>query len=223
MLLFFFSPSRPTDKHAHQSQLDDVGDDDVFIVDPPTKPPLHITRHQSVINLSNNESRRLQQQALHGIRRHASQCSAEEFLPHDGRYPRSKENPELINLNILKKIQSPITIITRKNKVHQDEQIFYETPQSEQIQMPICNTHTLKKKRPFHTITATGSTSIKGQNNKQISKQILHAIMNSMNNNNQEQVPISPRPISASVNDEFFDNGPHTNPEETIDNITVST
>jgi len=75
----------------------------------------------------------------------------------------------------------------------------------------------LKKKRPFHTINTIESNTSNGQNNnKQISKQILHAIMNSMNNN-QEQSAI-PAP---SVNDEFFENGPLTNPEETIANITT--
>jgi len=43
-------------------------------------------------------------------------------------------------------------------------------------------------------------------------------------NNNQEQITIPPpRPASSSVNDEFFENGPLTNPEETIGNITAST
>jgi hypothetical protein len=75
----------------------------------------------------------------------------------------------------------------------------------------------MKKKRPFHTINTIESNTSNGQNNnKQISKQILHAIMNSMNNN-QEQSAI-PAP---SVNDEFFANGPLTNPEETIANITT--
>ncbi len=175
------------------------------------------------MNLSNNESRRFKQQSSNSIRRHVSQCSAEEFTPNNRRYQRSNENPELININFLKKQQSPITLITRKNKINQDKHIVYETPHSEQVQVPISNTHTLKKKRPFHTITATGSTSANGQNNNnQISKQILHAIMNSMNNN-QEQITIPPRPASSSVTDEFFENGPLTNPEETLANITAST
>ncbi len=107
----------------------------------------------------------------------------------------------------------PITLITRKTRIQQDESNVYETPHSEQTQTPVCNTHTLKKKRPFHTITATGQHNP----NKQISKQILHAIMNSMNNN-QEQVT-----VPAAVNDEFFENGPLTNPEEPAPNITTST
>jgi hypothetical protein len=221
-----FRFSRPTDDHAHRSDLnddDDRSEGDVFIEDSPIKSPLNIIRHQSAINLSNNQSRRCQQHSSNSIRRHSSQCSAEEFIPSDRRYQRSKENPELIDINILKKKQSPITLITRKNKIKQDEQTVYEAPHSEQTQPPICNTHTLKKKRPFHTITAIGSSNGHGHNNnnnKQISKQILHAIMNSMNNN-QEQSTIPPRP--ASVNDEFFENGPLTNPEETIANITAST
>ncbi len=141
----------------------------------------------------------------------------------DRYYQQSKEDSELTKTNFIKKKQSPVTLITRK-KINQNEQIVYEASHSEQIQAPTCNTHTLKKKRPLHTITTTGNSSANGQNNntKQISKQILHAIMNSMNNN-QEQVRISPRPASSSVNDEFFDNGPLTNPEETIANITTST
>ncbi len=124
-----------------------------------------------------------------------------------------------MNENFLKKKSSPITIITRKNKITRDEQIVYETPHSEQIQAPIFNGHTLKKNRPFHTVTATGTTNANGQTtNKQISKQILHAIMNSMNNNQE-----SPTARTFSANDEFFENGPLTNPEETIPIITPPT
>jgi hypothetical protein len=194
---------------------DDESDDDVFLEDLPIK---LVTRHQSIVNLSNQELHRLQQQqpppplSSKAIQRYASHCSTEELTTNHHRYQRSNEN-------ILKKKPSPITIITRKNKINRDEQNVYETPHSEQTQGPIYNSHTLKKTRPFHTITTIGSNNTNEQtNNKQISKQILHAIMNSMNNN-QEVKPTR----AFSVNDEFFENGPLTNPEETLPIITPST
>ncbi len=200
---FVYRFSRSVSNHVHPSEHNNDGesDDEVFIENTPIKSSSTITRHQSVVNPPNNEARRFQQQSSNIIRRHASQSSADE----------------LIHRNTLKKKQSPITIITRKNKINQDEQNVYEAPHSEQTQAPVCNSHTMKKKRPFHTINTIESNTSNGQNNnKQISKQILHAIMNSMNNN-QEQSAI-PAP---SVNDEFFENGPLTNPEETIANITT--
>ncbi|CAF3696404.1 unnamed protein product [Adineta steineri] len=202
-------------QHSDHNDNDDDGDqsgaDDVFIEDVPMKPIPNLTRHQSIVNHPNNQSRRFQQTSSNTLRRHASQCSADEF------------KSERINSNTLKKKSSPLTLITRKNKINQDEQIVYEAPLSEQTQAPICNTHTLKKKRPFHTINTIGSSTNTTHNptNKQISKQILHAIMNSMNNN-QEQIIIPSQASPSSVNDEFFENGPLTNPEETLTNVTTS-
>ena len=211
---FIYRFSRPIDDHARHSTVndddDDKSEDDVFIEDPPRKPIPKITRHQSVLNLPNNESRHSQQQSANAIRRHVSQCSADDCAS-GRRFQQSKEI-------LIKKKQLPLTLITRKNKINQDEQILYEAPNSEKTEAPGCNSHTLKKKRSFHTInTARNNTSDGQNNNKQISKQILHAIMNSMNNN-QEQSTIP----SPSTNDEFFENGPLTNPEETIANITAS-
>ncbi|CAF3390997.1 unnamed protein product [Rotaria sp. Silwood1] len=219
-----------TDDYVHRSELndddnndDDKSEGDVFIEETPIKPTPNIIRHQSVLNLPNNESRRFQQQSSYAIRRHASQCSSNEYT-YDRHYQQSRENSQIIITNTLKKKPPPITLITRKNKLNQDEQFVYEAPHSDQTQVPMCNSHTTKKKRPFHTINVTGTTnSNNGQNNnnKQISKQILHAIMNSMNNN-QEQTTIGPPiTLSSSVNDEFFENGPLTNPEETM--ATIST
>ena len=201
--------SRRTSKKQHQQKLSstdgeilnkitdqlDPNDDEVFLIDSPLKSPSNITRHQSAVNLSNSEPRH--------FHRHTSQYSADELTPNMRRYQRSNEN-------LLKKKALPLTIITRKNKLNPDEQNVYETPHSEQVPSPTCHTHTLKKQRPFHTITASGNG-----NNKQISKQILHAIMNSMNNTQDQPTRTS------SVYDEFFENGPLTNPEETLANITT--
>ncbi|UJR10384.1 hypothetical protein I4U23_014589 [Adineta vaga] len=213
--------SRSNDNHIHHSEHDDddkkadQSDDEVFIEDKPSKTTSKVTRHQSVITLPKNESRRFQQQrSINVLRRHASQCSADEIAS--------------LNSNALKKQQSPITLITRKNHINRDEPMLYETPHSEQTQPSVCNTYTMKKKRPSHTNNTAGCSNNNGQKNtnQQMSKQILHAIMNSMNNN---QEPLSmtppPPPIPASpisVNDDFFENGPLTNPEETIANMTVS-
>lgn len=202
---------RRTSKKQHQHKLSstdgeilnkmaetiDPNDDEVFLADSPIKPPLNMTRHQSIVNLPNSEARHYQ--------RHISQCSAEELTSNARRYQRPNEN-------LPKKKSLPLTIITRKNKLNPDEQNVYETPHSEQVHTPTCNSHTLKKQRPFHTINASGNT-----NTKQISKQILHAIMNSMNNT-QEQPPAT---RTSSVYDEFFENGPLTNPEDTLANITT--
>ncbi len=199
------------DDHSRHFE-DDGSEDDVFLEDSPVKLISHVTRHQSIVNLPNHESHRLQQSSSKVIQRHASHCSAEELTPNNHRYQR-------LNENFLKKKSTPITLITRKNKINRDEQNVYETPHSEQIQ---CNSHTLKKTRPFLTITTAGNSIANGQtNNKQISKQILHAIMNSMNNN-QEQLTANPT-RAFSVNDEFFENGPLTNPEEILPIITPST
>ncbi|CAF1012835.1 unnamed protein product [Rotaria sordida] len=231
--------SRPiTDDYVHRSELNDDDDDDddedddksegdVFIEETPNKSAPNIIRHQSVINLPNTESRRFQQQSSHALRRHASQCSSNEYT-YDRHYQQSKENPQIILTNTLKKKPPSITLITRKNKLNQDEQFVYEAPHSEQTQVPISNCHATKKKRSFHTINVTGTnnsnngqTNNNNNNNKQISKQILHAIMNSMNNN-QEQTTIGPPiTLSSSVNDEFFENGPLTNPEETMATMTT--
>ncbi|CAF1197311.1 unnamed protein product [Rotaria magnacalcarata] len=199
-------------------------DDDVFLEASPKKSRSKIIRHQSVVNLPKNESRRFQQQSsCTTIRRHASQCSSNEFT-YDQRYLQTKENSQLILANTFtKKTPPPITIITRKNRSMQSEQIAYEEPQLEQTETVLLNNHTVIKKRPCNTIITTGTSECSnGQNNnKQVSKQILHAIMNSMNNN-QEQSTAGPPivALSSAVNDEFFENGPLTNPEETIVNIT---
>jgi len=110
-------------------------------------------------------------------------------------------------------------VIERKNNYHQlplllvkikknesEEQVVYETSQSEQIQPS-----TLKKTPSPYIIASLASNDGLNNNNKHYSKQILYAIMNSKNNK-QEQ----------TTTDEFFENGPHTNPEETIANITSS-
>ncbi|CAF0847591.1 unnamed protein product [Adineta ricciae] len=205
--------TRSSGYRHHHSEHDGDGkdghstDDDVFIEDKVVKPRPNLTRHQSTINTSKADSRRLQQQSSSGFRRHASQCSADDA--------------PLLNSMELKKQKSPLTLITRTNPTNCDEAMTYETPQSEQIQPPVCNTHTMKKKRPFHTINTAGCSIA---NNQQMSKQILHAIMNSMNHN-QEPLSNTPPPIPASptsVNDDFFENGPLTNPEETIANMTPS-
>jgi len=104
--------------------------------------------------------------------------------------------------NRKKKQQQPITIVTRKNEINQEDD--YEIPQSEQNQ-----TLKLKKQPSLHYITPT-EINIELNNNKPISKQILNAIKKSKNNQEQTKT------------DEFFENGPHTNPEETIVNITSS-
>ena len=203
---------RRTSKSQHQHKLSstdgeilnkmtdsiDPNDDEVFLTDSSLKPLSNITRHQSIVHLSRSDSRHFQ--------RHTSQCSPEELSSNTRRYQRSTEN-------LLKKKSLPLTIITRKTKLNPDEQNVYETPHSEHVQTSSCHSHTLKKQRPFHTITTSG-----GNNNKQISKQILHAIMNSMNNT-QEQQPSVTR--TSSVYDEFFENGPLTNPEDTLANITT--
>lgn len=170
------------------------------------KPKLPLSRHQSVLNPPNGEARRLPQQPGTLLRRHASQCSADEIMQ-DRRAQRAKENTEVVDrTHTLKKKPSPITILTRKNKTNQNEPLVHDAPFSELTQPPACNTQTLKKKRPSHPLNTSGQT-----NNKQISKQILHAIMNSMNNNQEPTVAIEP-----SATDEFFDNGPLRNPEESL-------
>jgi hypothetical protein len=185
--------------------LDDEehSDGDVFLEEPIVKPKSLLPRHQSVLNPPNSDARRVPQPARTLLRRHVSQCSADEIMQ-DRRAQRAKENTEVDRTHTLKKKPSPITILTRKNKSNQNE------PHSKQTQALVCNTHTLKKKRPFHTMNTSGQSN----NNKQISKQILHAIMNSMNNN-QEQMP----PTGPSVTDEFFDNGPLSNPEGSLDHL----
>ncbi|CAF5142840.1 unnamed protein product, partial [Rotaria magnacalcarata] len=110
-------------------------DDDVFLEASPKKSRSKIIRHQSVVNLPKNESRRFQQQSsCTTIRRHASQCSSNEFT-YDQRYLQTKENSQLILANTFtKKTPPPITIITRKNRSMQSEQIAYEEPQLEQTE-----------------------------------------------------------------------------------------
>lgn len=140
------------------------------------------------------------------LRRHASQCSTDEYS--NGRlFQRCKENSET-----LRKTQSPITIVTRKNRVSQEEPMVYDTPVVDQSQLSVSNMQTMKKKRIVQATAPVGQT-----NNKQISKQILHAIMNSMNN---IQEPVGTIPSSA--NDDFFENGPLSNPEDTMTRIVDS-
>ena len=226
--------SRPTDDYAYHSEpndddndnVSDKSEDDVFIEESPVKPIPIITHRQSIVNLPKTGLRHFQQQSSNSIRQLASQCSADEFTS-ERCYRGSEENLQLININILKEKPPPITLITRKNKSNQDDQIVYEPPHSEQIRAPVRNSHTLRKNRPFHTINVMATSNSNGQNdisnnnNKQISKQILHAIMNSMNNNQEQSMKGPPIASSSSVNDEFFEKGPLTNPEETIANITT--
>ncbi|CAF0959999.1 unnamed protein product [Adineta steineri] len=160
--------SRPTDDHAHRSELNDEDDEcksegDVFIEDLSTP---NISCHQ--------------QQSSNIIQR---QQSVDE-LPSDRRWQWSKESGGLIDKgNRKKKQQSPITILTRKNKI--EEQVVYETPQSDQIQTSECNTYSIKTKQ-----------------SSRIS-------------------PINNHKIEAKTND-FFDIGPHTNPEEIMIKMTSS-
>ena len=210
---FIRRSNRSNGYRHHHSEHDGDGkdgqstDDDVFIEDKVVKPRSNLTRHQSAISTSKADSRRFQQQSSSVFRRHASQCSADDA--------------PLINPMELKKQKSPLTLITRTNPMNRDEAMTYETPQSEQMQPPVCNTHTMKKKRAFHTINTAGCSTA---NNQQMSKQLLHAIMNSMNHN-QEPLSNTPPPMPASptsVTDDFFENGPLTNPEEAIANMTPS-
>lgn len=186
----------------------------------------NIVRHQSVVHLPNSESRRFQQlSSCIALRRHASQYSTNE-VAYEKRFQHTKENSELIVADMIKKKPPPITIITRKHRLTQNEQMSFEIPQSEPADMSLSNSHTLKKKRPSNNSNLAGTAmnhpgqNNNNNNNKQVSKQILHAIMNSMNN--QDQPSIGPPAIAfpSSVNDEFFENGPLTNPEETLVNMT---
>ena len=140
------------------------------------------------------------------IRRHSSQRSADEVLS-ERRWQWSKESGGLIDKGNRKKKQST-TNLPPKTKIqhHEQEQVVYETPKSEQLSIPASTTYTLKKKQSLRTSEPTN------ESNKQISKQILHSIINNSTNNNQDQ----------STTDDFFENGPHTNPEETMVNITSS-
>ncbi|CAF4743240.1 unnamed protein product, partial [Rotaria sp. Silwood1] len=194
--------SRPTDDHAHRSELNDEDDEcksegDVFI------------EESSLTNINSSQQQQQQQQqqplSTNVIRRHSSQRSAEK-IPSERRWQWSKESGGLIDKGNRKKKQQSAINLSSKDKINQDEeQVVYETPLSEQIQPSY-------KKQSFHTTTTTTTTENSDEqnnNNKQISKQILHAILNSMTNS-QEQ----------SVMNEFFENGPYTNPEETLTNIT---
>lgn len=184
--------SRPTDDHAHRSELNDEDEEcksegDVFVED---------------LSLPNMNSSQLQQPLAHAIRRHSSQCSADK-IPLDRRWQWSKESGGLIDKgNPKKKQQKSTSSLTSK-----EDRIIYETPKSEQIQTSSCNNHVLSKKQSFTTIV-THENNDEQSNNKQVTKQILHTILNSMANN-QEQ---------ADVN-EFFENGPYTNPEDVMANI----
>jgi hypothetical protein len=140
-----------------------------------------------------------QQSASHVIQRHSSQHSNEEFSS-DRRWQWSKESGGLIEKSHRKKNQQSITILTRKTKTNEgEEQTIYETPRSEPI---------FKEKQSPLIITSIGSND-ETNNNNPISRQILYAIMNSKNKNSEQ-----------TTTDDFFENGPHTNPEETMGNIT---
>ena len=180
----------------------------MFIEQSSMKPAAHLARRPSIRNLVSNEPRRHQQPST-VLRRQESQRSTEEIIV-DRRPHRPKDIPEVVNTVVLKKKPSPITIITRKTSMKQEEQNVYETPQSDQMQVSVSNSQVSNKRRPSNA-TSVGSRGTNG--NKQMSKQILHAIMNSMNNN-QDGLP--------ATTEDFFDKGPLSNPEETISNITDS-
>ncbi|CAF0937452.1 unnamed protein product [Adineta ricciae] len=183
--------SRPTDDHAHHSELNDEDEElksegDVFIEE-------SSTTHMNSPNRQTSPS-------------------IDESAP-ERRWQWSKETGGLIDKGAQRKKKSlialPITLITRKTKANQDEeQTAYEAPQSEQLPPPVKNIYPIKKTQSSHPLTTTDTNDHQPDTSKQVSKQILHAIMNSMNN-------------KSTVNaDEFFENGPHTNPEETHVNPT---
>lgn len=176
----------------------------MFIEDKQTKTKANLPRHQSFVNGPQTNSVRYQQQAATMFRRHASQCSADEYS-NERRFQRAKENGENF-----KKTNSPITILTRKHRVAHEDPLVYDTPNIEQNQMG-----TLKKKRSMTSLNQVGQNQ--NNANKQISKQILHAIMNSMNN-----IQDGNGTAQTSTADEFFDNGPLSNPEETMVRIVDS-
>ena len=137
------------------------------------------------------------------IRRYSSQCQADEFSS-ERRWHWSKESGGLIDKgNRKKKQQSNIKVKSKEKFNHIEGQLIYESLPTEQIQA-------LKKTQSSNNVM-TNENNIEQNNNKQISKQVLHAIMNTMTRNREE----------SSMN-EFFENGPYTNPEETIANITSS-
>ena len=140
------------------------------------------------------------------IRRYSSQCSANEFSS-GRRWQWSKESGGLIDKGNRKQQQQQQSNIKLKSKEkfnQVEEQAIYESLPSEQIQA-------LKKTQSLNN-AITNENSVEPNNNKPISKQILHAIMDTMTPNQEEE---------SSMN-EFFENGPYTNPEETIANITSS-
>jgi len=165
-LNFILRHSRPTDDHAHRSELLDEDDEcksegDVFI------------EESSLMNI---------------IQHHANQCLVEGSSS-DRRWQWSKESGGLIENVHRKKKQPAIIRVTHENE---EEQVVYEIPQSEQT--------SISKFEKTHSSPLTESNN---------SKQILHTIIKSKTPN-QEQI----------ITDEFFENGPYTNPEETIANIT---
>jgi len=80
--------------------------------------------------------------------------------------------------------------------------VIYEVPQAEQS-----SSLSLKKIASFDDDKQSTSDT-------QISKQLLHSIMNTKKKDSTN--------LEQSKRDEFFEHGPHTNPEETVVNITSS-
>lgn len=182
--------SRPTDDHAHHSELNDADEEcksegDVFIED---------------LSTTN----------FNPIHSPANECSS------DRRWQWSKESGGLIDKGDRKKKPQPslpLTLITRKHRSNQDEEpLVYEAPHSEHLPAPGKSAYPIKKTQSSHPFTS--GNPAESDSSKQVSKQILHAIMNSMTHGT-----ISP---SQTDTDEFFEKGPHTNPEETAVSLAPS-
>jgi hypothetical protein len=138
-------------------------------------------------------------------RRQASQCSADEFILEQLRNETNENLESTFDRTANNKIL-PTTIVTRNNVNYRHEPVVNDMSQFERISTSICPSQTLKTNRSFRANHTTNPNK-----NKQISKQILHAIMNSMNHNQESVVLLAPYDM-----DEYFDNRPLSNPNEPI-------
>ena len=213
------SYSRPTDDHAQHSELNDDDDNpdyddecrsegDVFIEDNSVKSITQIpSPHQQ------------QQQPSANVSAPHPKVPSVERHPSDRRWHWSKESGGLIDKGNRKKKSNGLVRHDSTQEDSNHEYIEQDTFASELPATTTSPSHAIYKKSPLRiaTITEANSEQCEAQPS---TVPVLYVRKASISKDHEQ--PAQDVPEKASVTDDFFDNGPHTNPEETLAKLTAS-
>ena len=209
--------SRPTDDHAHHSELnDDEGnpdDDDEY------KSEGDVFIEESLAtSITNIPSP--QHQSANVVPAHHPKAPAVDRNPSERRWYWSKESGGLIDKGNRKKKSNGLIRHESTQEDSNYEQTEEDTFPSEPAVAAVVPCHAVLKKPSFR-IATIAETNAEQHEAKLNPVPVLYVRKASISKD--QEPPVTDVPGKSSITDDFFDNGPHTNPEETSANLAPST